>query len=164
MSMRSKSNQQIMIKIHANYMCYLNKQNNFKDMKSRHILFIISVIFLFFSCNKDEVETDSPFEFEKSFKINGEYQSDEHQLKFKLIEINDSRCAIDVVCVWEGMVSVKINVEKPVTGTIELNSYNNPIDTLANYSFELLDVQPYPISTQVIDLEDYDVKLRVKKF
>ena len=132
-------------------------------MKSKFIFFIFCATFLFFSCSKNDVENDSSFELEKSFKINGEYQSNEHSLKFKLTEINDSRCAIDVVCVWEGMVTVKINVEKPVFGTIELNSFNNPIDTLANYSFELIDVLPYPISTQTTDLEDYDVMLRVKK-
>ncbi len=132
-------------------------------MKSLYIFFALVTGFLFFSCDKEEISGDFDFGVEKSFKIDEAYQSNGHALKFRLTEINDSRCPSDVVCVWEGMVEIKIAINKPVKGAIMLNSYNNPIDTLANYSFELIDVSPYPISTQTTDLEDYAVKLKVKK-
>jgi hypothetical protein len=131
-------------------------------MKSIYILLTIVTGILFFACNKEDVPDDFVFGIEKSCKINGEYQSDDQSLRFKLTEINDSRCPSDVVCVWEGMVEIKIAVEKPVSGTIELNTHFHTIDTLANYSFEVMEVTPYPISTQTIDLEDYIVKLKIK--
>ena len=137
-------------------------------MKLKYSLFAFAAILFFFSCKDEEIKSDSPFEFEKSFKINGEYKSDEHLLKFKVTEINDSRCPTDVICVWAGKADVKIEVESPVSGNLVLstinNDYDTSIDTIGNYSFELIDVLPYPISTQVTDLEDYDVKLKVKKF
>ena len=118
---------------------------------------------LFFSCEKEEIPEYFELGIEKSYKINGEYQSKDHNVKFKLTAINDSRCPSDVICIWEGMVSVKIVVEKPVHGTIELDSYQNPTDTISNYSFELMDVLPYPVSNQSTEPEDYDVMLKVKK-
>ena len=132
-------------------------------MKTLYIIITLVAGILFFSCEKEEIPDDFEFGIEKSFQLNGEYQSTDRLVKFKLTEINDSRCPSDVVCVWEGMVSVKLSMEKPVAGIIELNSYNNTADTLANYVFELMDVLPYPISTQTTDLEDYEVILKVKK-
>ncbi len=144
-------------------------------MKLLYIFLAIVTGVLIYSCDKEKVPVDdkekTPVKFElgieKSFKINGKYQSDDYSLKFKLTEINDSRCPTDVVCVWAGKADVKIEVESPVAGSIVLstinNNYNNSIDTIGNYSFELIDVLPYPISTQNTELEDYDVKLKVKK-
>ena len=144
-------------------------------MKILYILLVLTTGVLLYSCNKEKVpdndkeETAANFELgiEKSFKINGKYQSDDYSLKFKLTDINDSRCPTDVICVWAGKADVKIEVESPVTGSLVLstinNDFNKSIDTIGNYSFELIDVLPYPISTQTIDLEDYDVKLKVKK-
>lgn len=123
------------------------------------ILFFATLIFL--SCNKeDEADLVS---FQKNFQIGEEYFSVDNSLKFKVSAIQDSRCASDVVCVWEGEAVVKVEVESPFTGTLELSTYDNQIDTLNNYSFELIDVSPYPISTQVIELEDYDITLKIKE-
>ena len=116
-------------------------------------------LFIFLSCNKDD-ETDL-VSFQKNFQIGDEYFSADNSLKFKVYAIQDSRCASDVVCVWEGEAVVKIDVESPFTGTLELSTFDNQVDTLNNYSFELVDVSPYPISTEVIDLEDYDITLKI---
>ncbi|MBN2635222.1 MAG: hypothetical protein JXR61_03055 [Prolixibacteraceae bacterium] len=131
-------------------------------MKSIYILFTLFTGLLFSSCEKEERSGNFEFGVEKSCEINIEYQSIDNSVKFKLTEINDSRCPSDVVCIWQGMVTVKIVVEKPVSETIELNSYNNTTDTLANYSLELMDVLPYPVSTQTTEMDEYDVKLQVK--
>ncbi len=131
-------------------------------MNKTYILFSVLFTLLLNSCEKDVGLKDFEFGVEKSYKINGKYQSNDRSLKFTISDINDSRCPIDVECIWAGMVSVKINIEKPLSGTIELNSVFNPVDTLGNYSFELLSVTPYPISTDTIKLEDYDVKLKIE--
>ena len=95
--------------------------------------------------------------------LNEEYQLTDNPLTFSIIEINDSRCPSDVICIWQGKAELKIEVISPVSGTLILNTYNHLNDTLGNYSFELKDVSPYPISTATIDPEDYIVTLKISE-
>lgn len=123
------------------------------------ILFIAALIFV--SCNKETLPGTFIIGLEEDFQINIEYQSANNSIKFTITEINDSRCPGDVVCVWEGKADVKIEVESPQAGSIVLSTYDNLIDTVGNFSFELIDVSPYPISTENIKVEDYDVTLKI---
>lgn len=129
-------------------------------MKTLSILFAFLVISLV-SCDNETVSDSFSLGLENDFKINGEYHSTDNSLNFSVTEINDSRCPSDVVCVWQGKADVKIEVKSPVRGSIMLNTFDNLIDTLGNYSFELKDVSPYPISTKVIKLEEYNVTLKI---
>jgi len=124
-------------------------------------LFLALIAISFISCEKETVPDSFSFGLENDFKINGEYHSVDNSLKFKITEINDSRCPSDVVCIWAGKTDVKIEVESPVTGTIVLSTYDNPVDTVGNFSFKIIDVLPYPISTKTIQLEDYNVTLKI---
>ncbi len=129
-------------------------------MKKKFLL-IMFIGLLIFSCkNETELENFS-LGFEDNFRFGAEYQSNNNLLKFKITEINDSRCPSDVVCIWAGKTDVKIEVESPVTGTIVLSTYDNPVDTVGNFSFKIIDVLPYPISTKTIQLEDYNVTLKI---
>ena len=135
-------------------------------MKPIYIIIFIPVFL--FSCSKENIsETFSPG-VENEFRIQSEYRSADHLLKFIITEINDSRCPSDVVCVWEGKADVKIEVESPVKGNFILSTYhsntNSSIDTLGNYSFQLIDVSPYPVSTKTIHLKDYKVTLKIEVF
>lgn len=124
--------------------------------------FFVSLILIsFISCDNEPVSDSFSFGLDNEFKINGEYNSEDNSLHFRITEINDSRCPSDVVCVWEGKADVKIKVESPVSGSITLSTYDNPIDTVGNYSFRIIDVLPYPISTKTIQLEDYNVTLKI---
>jgi hypothetical protein len=90
----------------------------------------------------------------------------------KIIFVNvteDSRCPSDVECVWEGQVTIVINIlkNKQVQGEFNLTSRAG-INELAikefdEYVIELLVVDPYPISTKKIELEDYITTLNVSK-
>jgi len=101
--------------------------------------FVIGILFTFviFACEKEEVNERFDFGMEKSFKIEGNYNSADNHLKFNITEINDS------------------------TGKITLSTFDNLMDTVGNYSFELKDVLPYPISTETIELEEYEVTLKI---
>ena len=128
----------------------------------KNLNFFLAFIFIsFISCDNEPVPDSFSFGLENDFKINGEYHSVDNSLKFKITEINDSRCPSDVVCIWAGKTDVKIEVESPVTGTIVLSTYDNPVDTVGNFSFKIIDVLPYPISTKTIQLEDYNVTLKI---
>ena len=124
-------------------------------------LFLALIAISFISCEKETVPDSFSFGLENDFKINGEYHSVDNSLKFKITEINDSRCPSDVVCIWAGKADVKIEVESPVAGTIVLSTYDNPVDTVGKFSFKIIDVLPYPISTKAIQLEDYNVTLKI---
>ena len=126
------------------------------------LYFFLALTFIsFISCDNEPIPDSFSFGLENDFKINGEYHSADNSVHFKITEINDSRCPSDVVCVWEGKADVKIKVESPVSGSITLSTYDNPIDTVGNFSFEIIDVFPYPISTKTIQLEDYNVTLKI---
>ena len=126
--------------------------------------FILALMFIsFISCNEEPIPDSFSFGVENEFKINGDYHSIDNSLNFTITDVNDSRCPSDVVCIWAGKVDVKIKVESPVPGTITLSTYDNPVDTVGNYSFKIIDVSPYPISTKTIKLEDYVVLLKIEK-
>ncbi len=79
---------------------------------------------------------------------------------------HDSRCASDVVCVWEGQVIIHLSLTDAVTGTHVVplalpggcDSDCIPVsqakDTLG-YRFQLLRVDPYPLSTVQTPINDY---------
>ncbi len=136
-------------------------------MKTSLLYFTVLAIFFFISCEKQEISNTFTLGIEKSFKINGEYQSQDNSVKFKITAINDSRCPSDVECIWAGKADVSIDVTSPVSGSLVLSTLNNNIykstDTLGNYSFQLINVSPYPISTETIDLEDYQISLKIEE-
>ncbi|HSH20407.1 MAG TPA: hypothetical protein VLA03_08125 [Draconibacterium sp.] len=124
-------------------------------------LFLSVIAISFISCDKESIAESFSVGLESNFKINYNYQSLDNSMDFTITEINDSRCPSDVVCIWEGKADVKIEVASPVKGSIKLSTYNHLLDTIGNYSFELIDVSPYPVSTKTIKLEDYDVTLKI---
>jgi hypothetical protein len=126
------------------------------------IYFFLALTFIsFISCDNETVPDSFSFGLNNDFKLNGEYHSVDNSLQFTITEINDSRCPSDVQCIWAGKADVKIKVESPVFGVITLSTLDKLVDTIGNYSFTLVDVAPYPISTKTIKLEEYKVTLKI---
>ena len=130
----------------------------------RFNIFLFLVVFLFL-CNNESETYPENFQVgtEKSYKPGDDYLSDVESLKFKISEINDSRCPSDVTCIWQGEALVTIDLEIPFKGTIRLSTYDNQTDTIGNYSFKLVEIEPYPLSTKIIKLEDYEITLKIDK-
>lgn len=64
----------------------------------------------------------------------------------------DSRCAPDLVCVWEGFAKVRLSIASD-EGDGEVILSTNPTicctaDTLAPYRYQLIDLSPVPLSTE----------------
>ena len=131
-----------------------------KHMKKLLLLLMLVGIVLV-SCDEELFTETFTLGLEQDFKLGGEYESSTNSLIFSIVEINDSRCPSDVVCVWEGKADVRIDVDRPQSGSILLSTYDNLKDTVGDFSFELIDVSPYPISTETIKLEDYNVALKI---
>ena len=79
--------------------------------------------------------------------------------------LEDSRCPVDVVCVWEGnaVVELGIRVGMGPTFPLQLNSSLQP--QAANWNqvrLTLLELQPAPRAEVPIQPEDYSVKIRVE--
>ena len=115
---------------------------------------LLASLFVTVSCTKEDIFNTYDIAF-------GETITHNKNVELTFQEIQDSRCPTDVVCVWEGKADVRINVDSPQSGSILLSTYDNLIDTVGGYSFELIDVSPYPISTKTIKLKDYNVALKI---
>ncbi len=127
------------------------------------ILITFFAAILFYSCEKESIPETFEIGIVEEFHHGEMNQSIDNSLKFSITKIEDSRCASDVTCVWEGKTDITIVVESPQSGSIVLSTFDNLIDTVGNFSFEIIEVSPYPISTQTIELEDYNVNLKIEK-
>ena len=69
-------------------------------------------------------------------------------LKLYFYDVEDSRCPSDVTCIWEGKVAAMIhtsNETHKIGGPVEIGY---PMTYITPYTITLLDVKPYPISTE----------------
>ena len=79
--------------------------------------------------------------------------------------LEDSRCPIDVTCIWAGLAEVSLRVA--VSGNeSELSLSTSPPENSAvfeNYTFWLIRVRPVPRANQNIDSSAYFVTVMVDK-
>ena len=79
----------------------------------------------------------------------------------------DSRCPADATCVWQGNVSVLLQVvsggqTRQVTLTLgELLAGDVNLVTVNGATVSLVDVQPYPLASQHTDPTHYEVTLDI---
>lgn len=90
------------------------------------------------------------------------------RIKFVAVE-GDSRCPKDVTCIWAGNAAVQLVVTTSAGGEERLTLNTGRGSSLAGearylgYTLELVDLRPYPRSTQKIAAGDYVVTLLVSK-
>ncbi len=76
----------------------------------------------------------------------------------------DSRCPVDVNCVWAGEIRIACSVESPHLETPTLRfelATTAPTATARGLTFELVGATPAPRSTAKIAAADYRITLRV---
>ena len=82
--------------------------------------------------------------------------------------LEDSRCPQDVVCVWAGRARVVVGVDSGAgdqryTLTLgEQQAEDTNRITLDGLVLMLLDVRPYPLSSQGTDPESYEITLGIR--
>lgn len=86
---------------------------------------------------------------------------DNMEVRFDSV-IQDSRCPLDVECVWAGMAEVKMWFrQNQVEQTGVLNTLDDPgFITVFGKTVRLIDVTPYPQSPDVI-IPQADYKIRI---
>jgi len=141
-------------------------------MKTRIIL---SVFFIFLIISSAESSFGMDPEMVPK-KLNEQFQLHPYEPaiisdgpEISILDIQDSRCPSDVTCVWEGEVKILINVvnDHNPLGNFTLTSRAGDKDlstqTIDGFSIQVIDVNPYPISTKQIPLSDYVVTLVVSE-
>lgn len=79
---------------------------------------------------------------------------------------SDSRCPIDVECVWEGNALTVIGISAGMGPTfpLRLNTTVEPRDATWNgVRITLIGLTPHPVTTGTVGLEEYVAELRVEK-
>ncbi len=79
--------------------------------------------------------------------------------------LEDSRCPVDVVCVWQGNAKVALDVRESGKGAqrIELNSTSDPREVFfGDFRVDFVDIQPAKRSNQNVTKGDYILSLVVK--
>ena len=78
---------------------------------------------------------------------------------------HESRCPSDVVCVWEGQVTLVLGVTvgdgPTVPQEVTLRAGSSEPFTVQGVMLTLFRVDPYPVTTQPREIEDYVAFLRV---
>ena len=107
-------------------------------------------------------------EFQLEIGQTASIQDEELEIQFWNLP-EDSRCPSDVVCIWEGQVRIVLRVGKAgeEKQDLEVTSRAGHGDLaragLGDYTIELIAVEPYPVSTERIELEDYLITLVVTR-
>lgn len=144
------------------------------------IMFFVSLVLLIvvsIGCNISDIilpliDDDSLPELGSHFKlkINQTTALKSDNIKVTLLKVtDDSRCPSDVVCIWAGQVSVLVNVTKnnvnlgDVTLTLGAGNPELAVKNVGDYIVEVIEVNPYPISTHRILPSEYIVTLKVSK-
>ena len=88
----------------------------------------------------------------------------DENLKITFLQVReDSRCPVDVTCIWQGNVGLEFAISQVQNISITLRNDNNPVSVFGKYQIYLIDVKPYPVSSSAIKLDDYIAFLKITK-
>lgn len=127
------------------------------------IVILTFVVCCGFACNHEDDCEFFRIGEETIFRHGVENCSNDLAFRFQIEEIQDSRCPEGVVCVWQGEVSVKLSVKAAIDYEVILKSHNQPVDTVGNYIFSMIEVTPYPKYKQPVEISDYRVTLKIDR-
>jgi len=118
-------------------------------MKTK-LLIIIAISFVVphaFGQNElsENYQLDVPFEI----KMGQSVQFEDLELIFG--DITDTRCPLDVTCIWEGDVTVQISIKNQTHRASGLFTLDYVFSYITPYEITLVDIQPHPISTEKAD-------------
>ena len=112
----------------------------------------------FLNCTLIHEDFSLPNPFTVRIPFDQTFQYEDLELYF--YDIEDSRCPLDVTCVWEGEVTAMIHVRNQTHKTTGFFTPNYTITYIVPYNVTLVDIQPHPISTEK---PDYIVTLEITK-
>ncbi len=129
----------------------------------KRIVVLLVTLFIF-SCEKNDPENPT-FNFGQNmlFAYEVTYDALGDDMHITAALMNDSRCPANADCIWQGSAVVAIALETDRLHLLELNTYDNPADTVDNISIELVSVEPYPVLGDDVELSDKEITLKVER-
>jgi len=125
---------------------------NKKILISAVAIFFILFVSLFYVENGIDSDNTAPGEseetLEEQIKIEFGQTIQFEDLELYFYDIEDSRCPLDVTCVWEGKVTVMINIKNQTHNIGGIFTPGYTISNFTSYEITLVDILPHPISTQ----------------
>lgn len=126
------------------------------------------LLILAFSCKKEQETVPFGTNQELTLKTGDVLNSKPDNLSIKVLKISDSRCPIGVVCIWQGEATVTLEVKEissfdEAIGTVVLSTVHQPVDTMSNFIFRLIDVLPYPVYGKEVPDSDKKVVLKIDR-
>ncbi len=123
-------------------------------------------LMLILGCSKDTIF--SLGEIDLKVKDPVEFDSG---LNLEITKVDDSRCAVGVVCVWEGEALVTFDINyKGQSETIQLSKCNgetprckDSVVEKLNHRFRVIDVTPYPNIDVEVKEGDIVVRMNIEK-
>jgi hypothetical protein len=112
-----------------------------------------------------EAELDSEF----VIQVNQSAQIKSEDITVTFLNVTaDSRCPADVMCVWMGQADIEVLVQKgdeESTISLSIGGESTPEESIFDmYLIQLIELAPYPYSTQTILPEDYAATLKISKY
>jgi hypothetical protein len=109
-----------------------------------------------------EFSLDEPF----TLSVRQKAQVGELQIQFLGVS-QDSRCPMDVECIWAGnaKITLKVSLKDSTKETvITINSYTEPTAAVyEGFRIEFVDLRPVPRSDRPINPAEYRVTLKVSR-
>ncbi|UCS92727.1 hypothetical protein KZP23_18895 [Echinicola marina] len=130
-------------------------------------LFILLV--LLYSCSNDNDLTGQyHLKGGKNISLdNGKcLKIDQTEYEICMVSVNDSRCPMNANCVWQGNAQVEFHFKSKTENIpFSLNTFSNlQQDTTINgLQITLLNVSPYPETSDGIDQADYSAEIILHK-
>jgi hypothetical protein len=133
-----------------------------------YLSIILAVVLSVSGCadTSDRIEVSLGQEFSLSIKQSAFIKEENLEIEFEEV-IEDSRCPWEVTCVWEGRVSLSVEINvNDVSDNIELSQSGltdrSVLATHAGYQFTYK-VEPYPEADKTISVDEYRLLLVVIK-
>lgn len=125
-------------------------------IKALYISIVFSFSLMLASCERVDTGTEITVKLDTKYSVSWD-------LSFTIDSINEYRCPSDVVCIWGGDVDLyfRFGIGENSTEMVNLNNRDTNPFNISGYSFEVLDVLPYPRSDIITDPGEVRVKLLI---
>lgn len=135
-------------------------------MKYRHYLFSLLLTVALVACRSAGAPASHVASLDQDFQLAPRERAVFAQQKLTvefLRVIEDSRCPIDVTCVWAGEVKVLLSTRIDAAEAVQHEIKAGEHATLGEFRLFVVQVQPERMSTREISPEEYRVTLRVSR-
>ncbi|NLE01847.1 MAG: hypothetical protein GX640_18435 [Fibrobacter sp.] len=124
----------------------------------RSVLKVLLILLVIMLAGCDSIQIGEPFTCRPDTKY---YLTP--GFSFSIDSISDYRCPKDVICIWGGDVDLYFNIWENRTEVDTMLRFTGGPYLFGDYSFSILEVNPLRNHDEVVNQEDYRIKLLIQK-